>query len=362
MTLPRSLFFLPAFGILVYLQSLIITLKRIAMPATKSQRKAFQHFLESCRVKHGKKISLDKDFVTDFDNKMVSKEEGQRILEEGLVNLAKMQDKLYAHDQYNVLIVLQAMDAAGKDGAIKHVMSGLNPSGVKVASFKAPNKEELDHDYLWRHYKALPARGEIVIFNRSHYENVLVTRVHPEYILGEKLPQVQSVKDIDKHFWEKRYQQINNFEKHLHENGTIILKIFLHVGKNEQKKRFLERIDNPDKNWKFSIADAKERNHWDAYMEAYEEMLSATSTSYAPWYVLPADDKWFTRLCLGGIIYSEFERLGFDYPTVSEEQKQALQLVKQELLAEAGGKKKDKDKDKVEVKAEAKVKVKGKKG
>jgi PPK2 family polyphosphate:nucleotide phosphotransferase len=273
------------------------------MKEKNPKRSSFIKYLDTLRVREGKKISLEKDFHSDYDHKMVTKAEGEKILEEGMNNLAIMQDKLYAHDQYSVLIVLQAMDAAGKDGIIKHVISGLNPTGVKVSSFKTPTKEELDHDYLWRHAKALPARGEIGIFNRSHYENVLVTRVHPEYILNENLPDVNTIKDIDKDFWHSRYKQINRFEKNLAENGTIILKIFLNVSKDEQKKRFLERIDNTDKNWKFSIADAQERKHWDAYMKAYEEMLSATSTDYAPWYVLPADDKWFTRLCLGAIIY-----------------------------------------------------------
>ena len=298
------------------------------------------HYLESLRVKEGKKISLEKDFHSDYDHKMVNKAEGQKILEEGMKNMSIMQDKLYAHNQYSVLIVLQAMDAAGKDGLIKHVISGLNPTGVKVSSFKTPNKEELDHDYLWRHAKALPGRGEIGIFNRSHYENVLVTRVHPEYILNENLPQIDSLKDIDKHFWQSRYKQINRFEKNLAENGTIILKIFLHVSKEEQKKRFLERIDNQEKNWKFSIADAQERKHWDDYMKAYEEMLSATSTAHAPWYVLPADDKWFTRLCMGAIVYFEFEKLGLEYPIVTAEEKVKLQLIKKELLAEPVKKKK----------------------
>ena len=310
------------------------------MKEKNPKRSAFVRYLETLRVKEGKKISLEKDFHSDYDHKMVTKAEGEKILEEGMNNLAIMQDKLYAHDQYSVLIVLQAMDAAGKDGIIKHVISGLNPTGVKVSSFKTPTKEELDHDYLWRHAKALPARGEIGIFNRSHYENVLVTRVHPEYILNENLPDIDTLKDIDKDFWHSRYKQINRFEKNLAENGTIILKIFLHVSKDEQKKRFLERIDNTDKNWKFSIADAQERKHWDAYMKAYEEMLSATSTDYAPWYVLPADDKWFTRLCLGAIIYFEFEKLGLEYPTVSAEQKEKLQLVKKELLGELTSKKK----------------------
>ncbi len=291
-------------------------------------------YLDSLRVKEGKKISLLKDFHADYDHKMVTKVEGVKILEEGMSNLAVLQDKLYAHNQYSVLIVLQAMDAAGKDGIIKHVMSGLNPTGVKVSSFKTPSKEELDHDYLWRHAKALPSRGEIGIFNRSHYENVLVTRVHPEYILSENLPDVSSVKDINKSFWEKRYKQINRWEKNLAENGTIILKFFLHVSKDEQKKRFLERINDKEKNWKFSVADAQERKHWDKYMAAYEELLSATSTDYAPWYVLPADDKWFTRLCLGAVIFFEFEKLGLSYPAVSQEQLDKLEAVKKELLSE----------------------------
>ncbi|HQQ94256.1 MAG TPA: polyphosphate kinase 2 family protein [Bacteroidia bacterium] len=291
-------------------------------------------YLNSLHVKQGKKISLKKDFLSNSHQKLVSKEEGEILLAEGLANLAKMQDKLYAHDEYSVLIVLQAMDAAGKDGAIKHVMSGLNPQGVKVVSFKSPSPQELDHDYFWRHYRALPARGEIGIFNRSHYENVLVTRVHPEYILKEKLPEVQSLKDIDKAFWEKRYKQINRFEKNLSENGVVILKFFLHVSKEEQKKRFLERIDNPEKNWKFSVADAKERKYWDDYTRAYEEMLSATSTEHAPWFVIPADDKWLSRLLIAAIISRQFEKLNLSYPELSKEQIQVLQQAKKELLAE----------------------------
>jgi PPK2 family polyphosphate:nucleotide phosphotransferase len=304
------------------------------------KRKLFIRYLETLRVKQGRKFSLAKDFDTDYDHKMITKEEGENILEEGLKNLAILQDKLYAHNQYSVLIVLQAMDAAGKDGIIKHVLTGLNPSGVRVASFKTPSKEELDHDYFWRHAKQLPSRGEVGIFNRSHYENVLVTRVHPEYILNENLPSIRSVQDVNKKFWQDRYSQINRWEKNLTENGMIILKVFLHVSKDEQKKRFLERIDNEEKNWKFSVADADERKHWDGYMQAYEEMLSATSTDHAPWYVLPADDKWFTRLCMGAIVYFEFEKLGLEYPAVTEEQKKKLLEVKQELLAENGKKKK----------------------
>jgi PPK2 family polyphosphate:nucleotide phosphotransferase len=298
-----------------------------------TQLEQIQDYLKTLMVRKGKKISLA-NFDTDFDHKMINKKEGQEILENGIKQLASLQDMLYADDRYSILIILQAMDAAGKDGAIKHVMSGFNPQGVKVTSFKTPSTEELDHDYFWRHYKALPGRGEIAIFNRSHYENVLVTRVHPEYILNERIPGIESIEDIDKKFWEKRYKQINRFEKNLYDNGTLILKFFLHVSKEEQKKRFLERIDNPEKNWKFSAADAGERKHWDKYQEAYEEMLSATSKDHAPWYVLPADDKWFTRICLGSVIFFEFEKLKLSYPKVSNAEMKKLLAAKKELMEE----------------------------
>lgn len=289
-------------------------------------------------AKTGKKISI-KDFDTEYDGKKVNKEEAELLLEEGRTLLAEIQDKLYAHNQYRILIVFQAMDAAGKDGAIKHIMSGFNPQGVKVHSFKAPTSQELDHDYFWRHYLALPGRGEIGIFNRSHYENVLVTKVHPEWILNERLPHIKSVKDIDAKFWDDRYKQINRFEKNLAENGTIILKFFLNVSKKEQKKRFMERIDDPSKNWKFSLGDLKERAFWDQYQKAYGEAISATSTDYAPWYVIPADDKWFTRLAIAGIIYKEFEKLKLTYPTVDGTQKAELQKAKEILNNEEGKKK-----------------------
>ncbi len=291
-------------------------------------------YLKSLKVPEGRKIILKNHYSTSNNQKLITKKEGELMLQNGIKNLAKMQDKLYAHDEYSILIVFQAMDAAGKDGAIKHVMGGLNPQGVKVTSFKIPTTTELDHDYFWRHYKELPSRGEIGIFNRSHYENVLVTKVHPEYILNEKLPNINSTKDIDSKFWNTRYEQINRFEKNLHENGTMIIKIFLYLSKDEQKKRFVERIDNPEKNWKFSVADAKERTHWDEYMIAYQEMLSATSTGYAPWFVVPADDKWFSRLCITGIITEHFEKLKFSYPKVSKEQLAKLQEVKAALLCE----------------------------
>lgn len=298
-----------------------------------SRKEQLQDYLLTLKVEEGKKISLT-GFDTDYDQKMMDKEEGGELLKEGIRQLAHLQDMLYADNRYSVLIILQAMDAAGKDGAIKHVMTGFNPQGVKVTGFKSPSSEELDHDYFWRHYKALPGRGEIGIFNRSHYENVLVTRVHPEYIMKENLPGIYSVSDLDEKFWERRYEQIKRFEKNLVENGTLILKFFLHVSKKEQKKRFLERIDDPEKNWKFSAADAAERKLWDRYQEAYAEMLAATSTTHAPWYVLPADDKWFTRICLGAVIFSEFMKLNLSYPEVSPEEQEKLLKIREELLAE----------------------------
>lgn len=284
-------------------------------------------------VKPGKKFKLS-DCDTSYNGEAITKEEAQQLLEQGLEHLAEIQDKLYAHNRFSVLIILQAMDAAGKDSAIKHMLSGLNPTGVRVYSFKTPTSAELDHYYLWRHNIALPARGEIAIHNRSHYENVLITKVHPEYILNENLPGIHSVEDIDKHFWRERYKQIRRFEKNLHENGTIILKFFLHVSKKEQKKRFLERIDNPTKNWKFSLGDLKERAHWDNYQKAYEDALRATSRDHAPWFVIPADDKWYARLAMVSILYKQFQALNIEYPSVTEAQKAELEKAKAQLLAE----------------------------
>jgi len=285
------------------------------------------------KVKPDKKISL-KDFKTDIKKKSIDKKKGEEILQKGIQDMSIMQDKLYAEGKHSILIVLQAMDAAGKDGTIKHLMSGLNPSGVKVYSFKTPSTAELTHDYFWRHYKELPARGEIGIFNRSHYENVLITKVHPEFILNEKLPHIKSVKDIDKKFWEDRYQQINRFEKNIFENGTIILKFFLHVSKEEQKRRFIERIDDPKKNWKFSVADLKERAYWDDYQKAYAEALSHTSTDHAPWFVIPADDKWYTRIIVGAVIYQQFQKLNLAYPHVTKSTKESLLKARETLMKE----------------------------
>jgi PPK2 family polyphosphate:nucleotide phosphotransferase len=292
----------------------------------------------------GKDISL-KAYETDYDQKELSKEQGEQLLQHGIQRLAELQDKLYASSRYSLLIVIQAMDAAGKDGLIKHVMTGLNPQGVKVTSFKAPSTIELKHDYLWRHYLALPAQGEIGIFNRSHYENVLVTRVHPELILKEKLPGIVSVDDINNKFWERRFQEINHFEETLYDNGMIILKFFLHISKKEQKKRFLDRIDDPKKNWKFETGDLKEREYWKDYRKAYEALLSGTSNAKAPWFVIPADDKWFTRLTVAGIIYKEMEKLNLKYPAVADVAKTELAKARLDLTNENGKDKSD-DSDK----------------
>jgi len=285
------------------------------------------------RVKPGSKISLA-DFSTDQKKKDFTKDEGEQLLQESIEQLTNLQDKLYASDKYSCLVVLQAMDAAGKDSTVKHVTSGLNPAGVRVTSFKVPTSTELDHDYFWRHYRELPSRGEIGIFNRSHYENVLVTKVHPEYILKEKLPGIDSLSEIDKKFWKRRYDQINRFEENIAENGTIIIKFFLHISKEEQKKRFLERIDNPKKNWKFSVADLGERDHWDDYQKAYEEALSHTSTKYAPWYVIPADDKWYMQLAVSSIMHTEIEKLNLSYPKVSKAAKAELMKAREALMQE----------------------------
>ncbi|MEI7676329.1 MAG: PPK2 family polyphosphate kinase, partial [Bacteroidales bacterium] len=226
------------------------------------------------------------------------------------------------------------MDAAGKDGTIKHIMSGVNPAGVKVSSFKSPSTLERNHDYFWRHYVALPGKGEIGIFNRSHYENVLVAKVHPEIILNEKHNDIRSVKDIHKSFWQERYKQICRFEKNLTENDTIILKFFLHVSKDEQKKRFMDRIDDPNKNWKFSVMDLKERSFWNEYQSAYEEAIRKTSKKSAPWYIIPADEKWYSRYLIGSIICAELRKLDLSYPIISDAERLALQKAKDTLLNE----------------------------
>lgn len=289
--------------------------------------------IEDFRIQEGMKFSLS-DFPTEIKRKEMDKEEGELLIRKDVEELSALQDVLYADKRYSVLIIIQAMDAAGKDGTIKHIMSGVNPEGVQVTSFKSPSLTELDHDYFWRHYIALPPKGEIGIFNRSHYENVLITKVHPEYILKERHAGIHSTDDITKSFWEKRYKQICRFEKNLTENGTTILKFFLHVSKDEQKKRFLDRIEDPTKNWKFSAADLKERAYWDAYQSAYEEAILNTSTKEAPWFVIPADEKWYSRYIVGKIICNELKKLNLSYPKISDSEREALLKAKESLLKE----------------------------
>jgi PPK2 family polyphosphate:nucleotide phosphotransferase len=281
-------------------------------------------------VPRDKKISLKRDFDPGFSLKNLSNDEAKVLLQHGVELLAEYQDKLYAQQKHSVLIILQAMDAAGKDGTIKHVMSGINPQGCQVFSFKAPNTTELAHDYLWRCVRSLPKRGFIGIFNRSYYEEVLIARVHPEILKAQNLPP----EDVDKQIWKRRFEEINNFEKYLTNNGTTVIKFFLYVSKEEQKRRFLRRIERADKNWKFSASDAKERGYWDDYIKAYEDCFSNTSTKWAPWYVIPADNKPFTRLAVAHIIYEVLKGLNPKYPIVSAEQKRELAKAGQILNSE----------------------------
>ena len=287
-------------------------------------------FIRPFLVPPGKKVSLRKDYDPGYKGDYVEKTEAKERLQEGIQLLAEYQEKLYAHNKYSLLIILQAMDAAGKDGIIKHVMSGINPQGCQVYSFKAPSTEELDHDYLWRCSQKLPERGRIGIFNRSYYEEVLVVRVHPELLARQQIPPDMQGAGI----WKRRFEEINAFEKYLVANGIVVLKFFLNVSRAEQKERFLERIDRPEKNWKFAAADVRERQHWNAYMDAYEEVFQHTSTPWAPWHIIPADRKWFTRLGVAAVIYAKMQELSPEYPTVSDEQREQLLEAKAFLEAE----------------------------
>lgn len=289
------------------------------------------------RVEPGKKFKLkdhDPGWTGTDELRELGKEElkekAREFLDRTLADLATAQDLLYADNRYSVLVVLQAMDAAGKDGTIKHVMSGVNPQGCQVFSFKQPTPEEYDHTFLWRYMRCVPERGRIGIFNRSYYEDVLVAKVHPE-LLGAQLPRDK----VGKKFWEQRYEDINAFERHLVRNGTVVLKFFLNVSKGEQKKRFLERLDRPEKNWKFSAADVTERGFWDEYMSAYEDALGETSTEGAPWYVVPADHKWVTRACVAGVIAAALRGLGLRYPEVGADAQQRLAEARRKLADEA---------------------------
>ena len=292
-------------------------------------------YIDLLRVKPGKKISI-KDYDTGWgqhdDFKEIGKDElkerANESLQENLADLSQVQQLLYADDRYSLLIVFQAMDAAGKDGTIKHVMSGVNPQGCQVFSFKKPSDEELDHNFLWRYMKCLPERGRIGIFNRSYYEDVLVVKVHPELL--QSLPDGKRGKS----FWEDRYEDINAFERHLERNGTVILKFFLNVSKKTQKERFMERLDRPEKNWKFSVSDVAEREHWGDYMDVYEDAINATSTKWAPWYIIPADNKWATRALIADIITSTLRDLDLKFPEVTQAQLEMLAEARKRLEAE----------------------------
>ncbi|MFZ0454761.1 MAG: polyphosphate kinase 2 family protein [Ignavibacteriaceae bacterium] len=281
--------------------------------------------LEDFLIKPSAEIRLS-DFQTDYTGELKTKKEAKKLLRKNIKKMQKLQAKLYAENKYSVLLIFQAMDAAGKDGTIKHVMSGLNPQGTQVFSFKQPSAEELDHGFLWRINKSLPERGRIGIFNRSHYEDVLVVRVH-NLIKNQKIPEELINNDI----WKTRFREINNFEKYLYENGTIILKFFLHVSREEQKNRFLKRIEQKSKNWKFSAGDIEERKFWDGYMKCYEEAISSTSKEHAPWFIIPADKKWYMRFAVSSIIIESLKKLNPAFPDLSEEQVEKLDEYKSRL-------------------------------
>ena len=298
---------------------------------TKEIIKRARELAKPFRITKGRDFRLkdvDPDDTLDF-TKEADKPRSKEALAMGVTALSELQDKLYAQDKWAVLLIFQAMDAAGKDGAIKHVMSGVNPQGVEVYSFKSPSSEDLDHDYLWRCMKCLPNRGHIGIFNRSYYEEVLVVRVHPEFLAKQKLPPEL----VGKNIWEERFEDIRNFEQYLTRNGVVVRKFFLHVSKKEQKQRFLDRIEDPLKNWKFSSNDANERDYWDDYMEAYEEMIQETATKYAPWYVVPANNKWFTRVIVGSAVIEALTSLDLAYPEVDQSKLKELAVAKKKLLS-----------------------------
>ncbi len=302
---------------------------RTAMADGRAKRIA--ELIAPLRVRPGSKVNLAKDFDPGYKADFLKKKDGVDLLRTGIALLADYQRRLAAQDTYGVLLCLQALDAGGKDGTIRHVMSGVNPQGVHVNGFKVPSAEELDHEYLWRYACHLPSRGEIGIFNRSHYEEVLVVRVHPEILDRQRLPKHAKGKDI----WARRYREINDWERYLSDNGIKVVKLFLNLSKEEQRTRFMKRIDVPDRNWKFSAADVRERQQWDDYQCAFSQMLSATSTDWAPWYVVPADRKWFARICAAAVLAHTLIEIDPQYPEVSAESRKALRAVKKDLEAEA---------------------------
>jgi PPK2 family polyphosphate:nucleotide phosphotransferase len=287
--------------------------------------------IKPLRVKPGSTVNLAKDFDPGYKAGYVKKKDARQIMENGIAMLCDYQARLAAQDSYGVLVCLQSLDAGGKDGTIRHVMSGVNPQGVHVTGFKVPSAEELDHDYLWRYARHLPARGDIGIFNRSHYEEVLVVRVHPEILDRQKLPEDARGDGL----WQRRYREINDWERYLTDNGLRLVKMFLNLSQEEQRTRFFKRLDLPEKNWKFSAADVRERQRWDDYQEAFSQMLSATSTPWAPWYVIPADHKWFARLCAAAVLVHTLIDIDPQYPQVSHERREQPLVVKGELEAQA---------------------------
>jgi PPK2 family polyphosphate:nucleotide phosphotransferase len=295
------------------------------------QRKRVANFIQPFRVKPGSKVRLQKDFDPAFKAGIKKQKQGVKLLHQNVAQLAEYQMRLAAQDTYGVLVVLQAMDAAGKDGTIRHVMSGVNPQGVSVHSFKVPSSEEVSHDFLWRYQRRLPQRGEIGLFNRSHYEEVLVVRVHPENLDRQRMPREAKGTNV----WRRRYGEINDWERYLADNGFRIVKLFLNMSKEEQRIRFLRRLDLPDHNWKFSAADVRERAHWDEYQKAFSEMLSHTSTPWAPWHVIPADRKWFARIAAGAVILDALMEIDPQFPTVSADAREQLGDAKAELEAQA---------------------------
>ena len=295
------------------------------------QEKRIAEFVKAFRVEPGSKVTLAKDFDPAYKADVMTKQDGVELLERGVEILAEYQARLAAQDTYGVLVCLQALDAGGKDGTIRHVMSGVNPQGVSVNSFKVPSDEELQHDFLWRYAKRLPGRGEIGIFNRSHYEEVLVVRVHPEILDRQRLP----AESKGKHVWARRYEEINGWERYLVDNGFRVVKLFLNLSKEEQRTRFMKRLDLPEKNWKFSSHDVAEREYWDDYQHAFSEMLSHTSTEWAPWYVIPADRKWFARIAAAAVIAHTLIELDPGYPVVTEEVRADLAKVKTALEEQA---------------------------
>jgi PPK2 family polyphosphate:nucleotide phosphotransferase len=288
------------------------------------------NFAKPYEVTSGKKFRL-KDYDPGDTHGLKSKEEAAQVLEEGIQEMSRLQDLLYADNRWALLLIFQAMDAAGKDSAIKHVMSGVNPQGCQVFSFKSPSQQELDHDFLWRTTISLPERGRIGIFNRSYYEEVLVVRVHPELLEAQNIPEKLVQPD---RVWKERFEDIRSFEQHLARNGTVVRKFFLNVSKDEQRQRFLKRLEEPDKNWKFEARDLREREHWDEYMDAYEEAIGQTSTPESPWYVVPADHKWFTRVVVASVIVQTLESLNLCYPKLEGAKKKELAQARKELLAE----------------------------